>query len=110
MSLLRTRKLKWAGPLGLVYASYKVWRRHLGRDEPTAGEHAPSDEIVPADLTSPGTVSDPELEERRAEEAAERERESRASPITKFDELRLQEDGERHEHAAVVADVPPPAN
>jgi hypothetical protein len=73
--------------------------------EHVAAATAPSEEIVPGDLTSPGTVSDPRLEERRAEEAAERERESRESPITKFDELRLEQDAERHVHAAVVADL-----
>ena len=74
--------------------------------EHVAAATAPSEEIVPGDLTSPGTVSDPRLEERRAEEAAERERESRESSMTKFDELRLEEDAKRHEHAAIVADVP----
>ena len=37
-------------------------------------------------LTSPGTVGDPELERERAEQAAERERESRESDETKYDE------------------------
>jgi hypothetical protein len=37
-------------------------------------------------LTSPGTVDDPELERERAEQAAERERESRESDETKYDE------------------------
>ena len=37
-------------------------------------------------LTSPGTVDDPELERERAEQAAERERESRESDTTKFEE------------------------
>ena len=37
-------------------------------------------------LTSPGTVDDPELERERAEQAAERERESRESDQTKFEE------------------------
>jgi hypothetical protein len=62
------------------------------------------DEIDPHDLTSPGTVSDPELEERRAVEAAERERESRASALTKFEELRLEEEEERAEHSSAIAD------
>ena len=35
-----------------------------------------TDEIDPDSLTSPGTVSDPQLERRRAVEAAEREREA----------------------------------
>lgn len=64
--------------------------------------------IDPKDLTSPGTIDDPALEERRAREAAEREAESRASSETKFDELR-QEDAEERAHAAeVVGDVPAP--
>ena len=42
--------------------------------------------IDPSELTSPGTIHDPALEERRAREAAEREAESRASSETKFDE------------------------
>lgn len=37
-------------------------------------------------LTSPGTVDDPELERERAEQAAERERESRESDETKYEE------------------------
>jgi hypothetical protein len=60
----------------------------------------------PDDLTSPGTVSDPELEKQRAREAAERERESRTSDETKFQELRREE--QEHDAAEIVADVPPP--
>jgi hypothetical protein len=65
-------------------------------------------EIDPHELTSPGTISDPELEERRAQEAAKREAESRASSETKFDELNHQLEREHHEAAAVVSDVPEP--
>jgi hypothetical protein len=129
----RTRPYRWFGPLGIAYAGYRGWRRHSHRQPvamhpdpaeqqpspPSEGQShriaervatatAPSEEIVPGDLTSPGTVSDPELEERRAEEAAERERESRASSMTKFDELRQEEDLERAEHAALVAELAPP--
>jgi hypothetical protein len=64
--------------------------------------------IDPDDLTSPGTVEDPELEQRRAAEAAVREAESRAEEDTKFEQLRKEEEGERHEAAEVVGDVPPP--
>ncbi|MDX6452036.1 MAG: hypothetical protein QOH16_2085 [Gaiellaceae bacterium] len=64
--------------------------------------------IDPDDLTSPGTVEDPELEQRRAAEAAVREAESRAEEDTKFEQLRKEEEGERHEAAEVVGDVPAP--
>ena len=65
-------------------------------------------EIDPHELTSPGTIHDPELEERRAQEAAEREAESRASGETKFEELRHEQEAERAEAAAAVGDVPAP--
>ena len=64
--------------------------------------------IDPNELTSPGTVDDPELERRRAEQAAVREAESRQSEETKFEELRRQEEGDRSEAAQIVGDVPPP--
>ena len=66
--------------------------------------------IDPHDLTSPGTIDDPALEERRAREAAEREAESRASSETKFDELREAEEAERALAAESVGDVPPPVD
>lgn len=66
--------------------------------------------IDPQDLTSPGTIDDPALEERRAREAAEREAESRASSETKFDELREAEEAERAQAAEAVGDVPPPVD
>jgi len=63
-------------------------------------------DVNPDELTSPGTIDDPALEEQRAREAAERERESRMSDETKFDELR---DMEREQDAAqIVGDVPAP--
>jgi predicted esterase len=65
-------------------------------------------EIDPNELTSPGTVHDPALEERRAREAAEREAESRASSETKFDELAHELERERAEAARAVGDVPEP--
>ena len=65
-------------------------------------------EIDPNELTSPGTISDPELEARRAREAAEREAESRASSETKFDELRHEVEAEQAEAAQAVGDVPAP--
>jgi hypothetical protein len=65
-------------------------------------------EIDPHALTSPGTIDDPELEERRAQEAAVREAESRASTETKYEELRHEQEAERHEAAAAVGDVPAP--
>jgi hypothetical protein len=64
--------------------------------------------IDPDELTSPHTVDDPELEHRRAAEAAVREAESRAEEETKFEQLRKQEEGERHEAAEIVGDVPAP--
>jgi hypothetical protein len=64
--------------------------------------------IDPSELTSPGTVDDPELERRRAAEAAVREAESRADDDTKFEQLRKEEEGERHEAAEIVGDVPAP--
>ena len=62
------------------------------------------DEIDPDSLTSPGTVSDPQLERRRAVEAAERERESRESTVTKFEELRREEEAALHQHTATLGD------
>jgi hypothetical protein len=63
-------------------------------------------DVDPDDLTSPGTIDDPELEKQRAREAAERERESRMSDETKFEELR---DIEKEQDAAqIVGDVPEP--
>jgi hypothetical protein len=66
--------------------------------------------IDPSELTSPNTVDDPELEQRRAAEAAVREAESRAAEDTKFEQLRKEEESERHEAAEIVGDVPPPTN
>jgi hypothetical protein len=65
-------------------------------------------EIDPNELTSPGTVNDPALEERRAREAAQREAESRASSETKFDELNHELEEERAEAVRAVGDVPAP--
>ena len=64
--------------------------------------------IDPNELTSPGTIDDPELERRRAAEAAVREAESRQTEETKFEELRREEQGERSDAAQIVGDVPPP--
>jgi hypothetical protein len=64
--------------------------------------------IDPNTLTSPHTVDDPELEQQRAEQAAVREAESRASDETKFAELRREEAGDRSSAAQIVADVPDP--
>jgi hypothetical protein len=66
--------------------------------------------IDPDELTSPGTVDDPELERRRAAEAAVREAESRADEETKFEQLRKEEEGERHVAAEIVGDVPAPVD
>jgi hypothetical protein len=51
-------------------------------------------------------LDDPRLEARRAAEAAERERESRSSDRTKYDELRELEVERSAERAERVADVP----
>jgi hypothetical protein len=64
--------------------------------------------IDPSTLTSPGTVHDPALEERRAREAAVREAESRASTETKFDELDQELERQREDAARAVGDLPPP--
>jgi hypothetical protein len=64
--------------------------------------------IDPNELTSPGTVDDPELERKRAEQAAVREAESRQSTETKFEELRHEEEDERSKAAEIVGDVPAP--
>jgi hypothetical protein len=66
--------------------------------------------IDPNELTSPHTVDDPELERRRAAEAAVREGESRAEEDTKFERIRKEEEDERHEAAEIVGDVPAPTN
>lgn len=66
------------------------------------------EEIDPNELTSPGTISDPALEERRAREAAAREAESRATADTNFEEQRKQQEDERSRAAEVVGDVPAP--
>jgi hypothetical protein len=66
--------------------------------------------IDPDELTSPGTVDDPELERRRSAEAAVREAESRADGETKFEQLRREEETERHEAAEIVSDVPAPVD
>jgi hypothetical protein len=65
---------------------------------------APVEEIVPDVRSSPSIADDAELERRRAEEAAVRERESRESAVTKFEELRLAEEAERAAQAASIAD------
>ena len=61
-----------------------------------------------ADSDSGPELADPELERQRAEQAAERERESRESDETKFEELRNEQQDDAHEAARIVADVPEP--
>jgi hypothetical protein len=63
----------------------------------------PSD---PGNLTSPGTVHDPDLERERAKEAAAREAESRASSETKFAQEREAEEARRDELAERLRDLP----
>ena len=67
-----------------------------------------SENIDPSELTSPGTIQDPALEERRAREAAVREAESRASSETKFDELENELEEQRADAAKAVGDLPEP--
>jgi hypothetical protein len=107
MAILRNRPVRRLSTLGIAFAGYRFWRRRANHPSEAVQSHTPQsvEEIVPSELTSPGTISDPKLEERRAEEAVARERESRASPITKFDELRLEQESERHERAATVAEL-----
>lgn len=66
--------------------------------------------IDPEALTSPGTIDDPELEQRRAKEAAVREAESQSEDDTKFEQLRHEEELSRHEAAETVGDVPAPVD
>lgn len=77
------------------------------RTRPAPPSSTRSEQTTQASLTSPGTVADPELEQRRAEEALIREKESRESETTKFEELRLQQEAERHK-LALSTDEPPP--
>ncbi len=71
-------------------------------------------EIEPEQLPEAGDIDpnpgpelqDPELEQWRQHDAAERERESQASDKTKFEELREEE--RDREAAEIVADVPSP--
>ena len=67
---------------------------------------APTEEIAPTDLTSPGTISDPELENQRAKQAVVRERESRQTEVTKFEEQRLKQEAERAAGVSVLRDPP----
>jgi hypothetical protein len=64
-------------------------------------------ETDPEGLTSPGTVSDPELEEERAREAAKREVESRASDKTRFEQQGDRQSAARADAARRAGDPPP---
>jgi hypothetical protein len=64
------------------------------------------DEPDPDELTSPGTVDDPELEQQRARDAALREQESRLRSDTKFHEERDEQEARRHELAERLRDLP----
>lgn len=64
------------------------------------------DEVAPSDLTSPGTIADPELERKRAQQALDRELESRASEETKFEELRREQEAERQDRATAITEPP----
>jgi hypothetical protein len=65
-----------------------------------------TDPSEPDHLTSPGTVDDPELERERAEEAAAREAESRASSETRYEQQREAEEARRDELAERLRDLP----
>ena len=71
---------------------------------------APTEEIAPTDLTSPGTVGDPGLEKKRAEQSAARKRESRQTDVTTFEEHRLKQEAERAAAASTLNDPPPVGN
>ncbi|MDX6414286.1 MAG: hypothetical protein QOH23_1696 [Gaiellaceae bacterium] len=73
-----------------------------------AATPVPSEEVTPSDLTSPGTIADPELEEKRAQQALDRELESRASDETKFEELRREQEAERQDRATAITEPPAP--
>lgn len=73
-------------------------------------EHTDDADVRPEDLTSPHTVDDPKLEQQRAEEAAERERESRASEDTKFEEARADQEAERAQQVESLGDLPAPTD
>jgi hypothetical protein len=73
----------------------------------TGAATAPTEEIALSDLTSPGTVPDPDIEEQRAEQALLRERESRQTEVTKFEEQRLKLEAERAAGASPLGEVPP---
>src|SRR5215212_6697433 len=59
--------------------AHAVWNPNPSPGQTASDTRPAEDEVDPNDLTSPGTVSDPRLEEQRAREAAERELESRRS-------------------------------
>jgi hypothetical protein len=68
----------------------------------SVADAAPTTMAAPATHTSPHTAPD-YLEARRAREAAVRERESRESTDTKFEELRKAQEAEGPQHAELGA-------
>jgi hypothetical protein len=66
-----------------------------------------TDASDPDQPTDPGTVDDPELERERADEAAVREAESRASTETKFEQEVDAEEARRRELADRLRDELP---
>jgi len=101
---------RWSGPgtsdLGRDAAFTPAAATPVERVQPVPPVPTESADVDPEELTSPGTVDDPKLEAQRAREAAERERESRLSGETKFDELRDLE--QERDASQVVGDVPEP--
>ena len=127
------RRFRGMGPLGVAFMGYRLWRRlsvqqksairqRAGsavsklRHRSVSEEHAdgaitgaansPVEEIAPSDLTSPGTISDPGLEEQRAKQAFDRERESRQTDVTKFEEQRLKQEAERAAGVSALSEPP----
>ncbi len=69
-----------------------------------------SEELAPGDLTSPGTIADPELEAKRAQQALDRELESRASEETKFEELRREQEADRQDRVTEITEPAAPTD
>jgi hypothetical protein len=90
---------------GLASVVYRRWRQS---PRPAAPAPPPPPSPAPPEGgTSPGTVPD-HLEERRAAEAAQRERESRETNETKYETLRREQEAELDRQAAAIGDPPAP--
>ena len=126
------RRFRGMGPLGVAFMGYRLWRRlsvqqksairqragsavsklrHRSLSQEPGGAttraaNPPVEEIASSDLTSPGTISDPGLEEQRAQQALDRERESRQTDVTKFEEQRLKQEAERAAGVSALSEPP----